>query len=68
MVILIGSNEKSWRIDVPFNRFDEIRPTPAGAFGQNGKKLIFSKHEKYENIQSPFEYVGLNKDKSFNIS
>ena len=41
--LVIGSNERSRRVDVPFDSFGQIWPTSGGEMGQNCRKSGFSK-------------------------
>ena len=37
-VMVIGSNERSWSVDVPFDHFGQKHPTGSGQIGQNSPK------------------------------
>ena len=37
----IGSYERSWPVDVPFDSFGQVRPPEMAEIGQNVKKLWF---------------------------
>ena len=39
----MGSNERSRRLDVPFDTFGQRWPTSGGEIGQNCRKSVFSK-------------------------
>ena len=37
----IGSNERSWRVDVSFDSFGQIRPPERADFGKMSKNSVF---------------------------
>ena len=37
----IGSYERSWPVDVPFDSFGQIRPSEMAEFGQNVQIAVF---------------------------
>ena len=50
------TNQRSWRVYVPFGSFGPIRHRKLADFGQNAQKLFFfSKQEHIRNIQYSFE-------------
>ena len=46
----IGSYERYWPVDVPFERFGQIRPPKMAEFGQNVENSCFSKQELFQTI------------------
>ena len=47
----IGSYERSWPVDVPFDSIGQIRPPEMAEFGQNiKKKQQFSKHRLFQAV------------------
>ena len=39
--MVIGSNERPWRVDVPFDSFGRIRPSEVGEIGKIAGKVAF---------------------------
>ena len=56
--LVIGSNERSWRVDVLFDRFGQIYPYKLAEFGQNALGNDFAKHDHMHNFQYPFKSGG----------
>ena len=46
----IGSYERSWPVDVPFDSSGQIRPPEMAEFGQNVQNSGFSKHELFQAV------------------
>ena len=41
--MVIGSNERAWSVDVPFDHFGQKHPTGSGQIGQNSHNSSFSR-------------------------